>query len=192
MDVGHWTPRQHPRLPVPADRRTAATGRSSRRRRSSTGSTCEFLRAARSDGRCCERLEEKVDPQHAALVVVDVQNDFCADDGAMAQIGRAVTPVQAMVPVLQRLLDARARAGVPVIFVQYGHTSPTESEVHLEQRSRGPGRHGICRQGTWGAELLRARAEAGRDGGAEAPLQRVHRHRARPDPAQHRPSRHSS
>jgi ureidoacrylate peracid hydrolase len=100
-------------------------------------------------------LEEKVDPRHAAVLVVDVQNDFCADDGAMASIGRPVAAVQAMVPLLERLLDDARAAGVPVIFVQYGHTAATESEVHLEQRARGRSDVVICRQGTWGAGFYR-------------------------------------
>jgi hypothetical protein len=28
-------------------------------------------------------LEQKVNPAHAALIVVDVQNDFCAKDGSV-------------------------------------------------------------------------------------------------------------
>ena len=36
-------------------------------------------------------LKQKVDPQHAALVLVDVQNDFCAEGGAMHREGRDLT-----------------------------------------------------------------------------------------------------
>jgi ureidoacrylate peracid hydrolase len=106
-------------------------------------------------------LAEKVDPAHAALVVVDVQNDFCADDGAFARIGRDVTVVRAMVPTLARLVDDARAAGVPVIFLQYGHTSATESEVHLEQRARGRADMVICRQGSWGAEFFGVTPEPG-------------------------------
>jgi ureidoacrylate peracid hydrolase len=106
-------------------------------------------------------LEEKVDPRHAALVVVDVQNDFCADDGAMASIGRPVETVQKMVPVLERLIGDARTAGVPVIFVQYGHTPETESEVHLEQRARGRADVVICRQGEWGADFYGVKPEPG-------------------------------
>ncbi len=98
-------------------------------------------------------LEAKVDPRHAALVVVDVQNDFCADGGAMASIGRPVQTVQKMVPVLAQLIDDARAAGVPVIFVQYSHTAATESEAHLEQRARGRADVVICREGSWGADF---------------------------------------
>lgn len=106
-------------------------------------------------------LEEKVDPAHAALVIVDVQNDFCADDGAFAKIGRDVSIVRKMVPTLANLIDDARAAGVPVIFVQYCHTSETESEVHLEQRARGRADMVICRQGSWGAEFFGVAPEPG-------------------------------
>jgi len=63
--------------------------------------------------------------------------------------------------VLELLIaDARA-TGVPVIFLQYGHTPATESEVHLEQRARGRAGVVICREGTWGAAFYRVAPQPG-------------------------------
>jgi ureidoacrylate peracid hydrolase len=98
-------------------------------------------------------LEEKVDPANAALVVVDVQNDFCHDEGAFARMGRDVEPIRAMVPRLQELIDSARAAGVPVIFLAYTQNDATESDVLLEQRSRGRGGLPYCREGTFGVEL---------------------------------------
>jgi ureidoacrylate peracid hydrolase len=98
-------------------------------------------------------LAEKVDPGHAALLIVDVQNDFLADGGTFDRIGRDVAVVRRMMPPLHALLEGARRAGVPVIFVRYGQTEATESEVFLEQRSRGRADQPICREGTWGAEF---------------------------------------
>ena len=39
-------------------------------------------------------LTEKVDPRHCATLIVDVQNDFCAEGGAMHREGRDVKLVQ--------------------------------------------------------------------------------------------------
>jgi ureidoacrylate peracid hydrolase len=98
-------------------------------------------------------LEEKVDPANAALVVVDVQNDFCHDEGAFAQMGRPVKPIREMVPRLQKLIDAARSAGVPVIFLAYTQNDATESDVLLEQRARGRASLPYCREGTFGVEL---------------------------------------
>jgi ureidoacrylate peracid hydrolase len=106
-------------------------------------------------------LEEKVDPDNAALVVVDVQNDFCHDEGAFAQMGRDVTPIRSMVPRLQRLVDAARDAGVPVIFLAYTQNESTESEVLVEQRSRGRAGLPYCREGTFGVELYELQAKPG-------------------------------
>ena len=106
-------------------------------------------------------LDEKIDPAHAALVVVDVQNDFCAEEGTMGRIGRDVSVVQSMIPRLQRLVDDARRAGVPVIWVQYCHNRATESEVHLEQRARGRADQVICDEGSWGAEFYGVQPEPG-------------------------------
>jgi ureidoacrylate peracid hydrolase len=98
-------------------------------------------------------LAEKVDPAHAALVVVDVQNDFCADGGAFGQMGRDLEPVRGMVPRLARLADEARAAGVPVVFLRYVQNDGTLSDVQLEQRSRGRASLDYCREGTWGADF---------------------------------------
>jgi ureidoacrylate peracid hydrolase len=98
-------------------------------------------------------LPEKVDPEHTAVLVIDVQNDFFARGGTFDRIGRDVSVVRRMMPPLHALLDGARQAGVPVIFIRYGLTEATESDVFLEQRSRGRADQPICREGTWGAEF---------------------------------------
>ena len=51
-------------------------------------------------------LDQKVDPRHSALILVDVQNDFCAEGGAMHRDGRDLTLVKRMIPRLAQLLEA--------------------------------------------------------------------------------------
>src|SRR5580658_5407519 len=73
-------------------------------------------------------LEEKVTPGHTALLVVDVQRDFCASDGAFGGLGRDLSRVQEMLPALERLVESARRADVTVIFLRYAQTPATESE----------------------------------------------------------------
>ena len=42
-------------------------------------------------------VAERLDPQNAALIVVDVQNDFCHPEGAMAEGGRSVVSMWTVV-----------------------------------------------------------------------------------------------
>ena len=100
-------------------------------------------------------LERLVNPATAAVIVVDVQNDFCHPDGAQAGMGADVSLAAQMAACLKQLLaDARA-AGVRCIFVRTHHSPWTNSETWL---SRGSGRHArgalqACLPGTWGADF---------------------------------------
>ena len=63
-------------------------------------------------------LSDKVRPEHCALLLVDVQNDFAAEGGAMHREGRDVSMAQAMVPRLERLLEAARAAKAHVIWIR--------------------------------------------------------------------------
>jgi ureidoacrylate peracid hydrolase len=84
-------------------------------------------------------LAEKVDPRHAALVVVDVLNDFCADGGAMAREGLDVSHAQEAAARLPELIDAARNAGVLPVFVRNVYSTEGNhylSDVWLEQAAR--------------------------------------------------------
>ncbi len=59
-----------------------------------------------------QTLADKVRPEHCAVLIVDVQNDFCCEGGAMHREGRDVSLVKAMVPRLAAFVDAARAAGV--------------------------------------------------------------------------------
>lgn len=65
-----------------------------------------------------DRPEERVAPSRTALIVVDMQNDFCSAGGMMDRLGTDVGLVQATVPVLAGLLAAARAAGVLVVYLQ--------------------------------------------------------------------------
>ena len=84
-------------------------------------------------------LKQKVDPQNAALIVVDVQNDFAATDGAMGREGFDCSMSQEMAPRLVRFIDETRKAKVPIIYIQNVYNSEPNwylSEVWLEHAAR--------------------------------------------------------
>jgi ureidoacrylate peracid hydrolase len=91
-------------------------------------------------------------PSRTALVIVDVQNDFCSPEGATAKSGRSVTACMEIIPRLNALLDGARASGVKVIFVKAIGTHATDSEA-WSYRASDRARLGNCREGTWGAEL---------------------------------------
>lgn len=103
-------------------------------------------------------LEKKVDPSHTALIVVDVQNDFCAQEGALGKDGYDTRLAQAMVPKLINFIDRAREVGLAIIYIQSINDTEDNrylSDVWLEQRKRrAKGReYGVCELDTWGAEF---------------------------------------
>jgi ureidoacrylate peracid hydrolase len=101
-------------------------------------------------------LEQKVEPVHAALLVIDVQNDFCAPGGMMDREGNDLGAVQEMAAALPGLIAEARAAGVLVVFVRNVYTTEPNrylSDVWLEQAARQ--RQGsytlsaVCAPGSW-------------------------------------------
>ncbi|MGE0255455.1 MAG: cysteine hydrolase family protein [Alphaproteobacteria bacterium] len=62
-----------------------------------------------------------VDLARTAIVVIDMQNDFCHPDGWLAHIGVDIAPARAPIAPLARLLPRLRAAGVPVVWVNWGN-----------------------------------------------------------------------
>lgn len=61
------------------------------------------------------------DPTLTALIVIDMQRDFCSPGGYAQQAGLDIAPMQAVVPQVQRLLAAARAAGLMVVHTREGH-----------------------------------------------------------------------
>ncbi|MFN0304818.1 MAG: cysteine hydrolase family protein [Burkholderiales bacterium] len=101
------------------------------------------------------RAASDPDPARTALLVIDMQNDFCHPDGLMARLGNDISFNRDVVPIQRRIIAAARAVGVMVIHVhaQYGelNASPatlfrTGDEPALEAR--------ICLPNSWGAQPI--------------------------------------
>lgn len=61
------------------------------------------------------------DLRRSALIVVDMQNDFCAKGGWLDHIGVDIAPARRPIDPLLRLLPALRLAGVPIIWLNWGN-----------------------------------------------------------------------
>lgn len=119
-------------------------------------------------------LRVPAEPQHlcfdlarSALLVIDMQNDFCHPDGWLASIGVDITPARAPIEPLRALLPAWRRAGAPVVWVNWGNRADllnlSPSLLHVYKPSgRGVGlgdplpRQGsrVLQAGSWSAQVV--------------------------------------
>jgi ureidoacrylate peracid hydrolase len=107
-------------------------------------------------------LAQKVSPQNAAVIVVDVQNDYCAPVGGLARLGVDMSAIEACVPRIAELIAGARRIGVPVIFVRAHHDAATESPAYRELRQRrSPNKPRWCEPGSWGADFYQVAPEPG-------------------------------
>ncbi len=82
-------------------------------------------------------LEEKVDPDHTALLVIDVQNDMCHENGGFVQMGIDVAPLVRVVPLISELASTAKKAGVLTIYTVVSDMEPaTISDAYFEVNLR--------------------------------------------------------
>lgn len=63
----------------------------------------------------------RLDLAKAAVLVIDMQNDFCHQDGWLAHIGVDITPARNPISPLKSLLPILRQVGVPVIWLNWGN-----------------------------------------------------------------------
>jgi nicotinamidase-related amidase len=64
---------------------------------------------------------EPLDPNTTALLIIDMQRDFCDPGGYAAQAGLDVTRLSSVIDNIRMLLDAARQAGLIVIHTREGH-----------------------------------------------------------------------
>jgi nicotinamidase-related amidase len=107
------------------------------------------------------------DLARSALVVVDMQNDFCHPEGWFAQKGIGIRAMRKPIPTIARLLPAWRAAGGGVVWLNWGvradrlNLSPTvqfkgkRSADGVGYAEHSPIDHGPSLvQGEWGAQVI--------------------------------------
>ncbi|HVO47794.1 MAG TPA: isochorismatase family cysteine hydrolase [Steroidobacteraceae bacterium] len=110
-----------------------------------------------------------VDLARTALIVIDMQNDFCAPDGWMASLGVDVSAARALAHPINLVTAAMRAKGVPIIWLNWGVRAdrlnlspgthhpfnPTGRGAGLSGELTGVKRtHHLLRQGGWGAQII--------------------------------------
>ena len=106
-------------------------------------------------------VEEIVRPDHTALLVVDVQNDYLDDEGALSRLGKGVSMCQGILPRLKRVLKEARECGVMVVYIQSsslpGLRSRSAPALYFWHVRYGmPLDEDRVVEGTWGHEIVSA------------------------------------
>ncbi|MFZ5528427.1 MAG: cysteine hydrolase family protein [Pseudomonadota bacterium] len=107
-----------------------------------------------------------IDANRSALVVVDMQNDFCSKGGYLDYRGIDITPDRAPIAPIAKLVPILRSQGVPIVWLNWGvrpdllNIHPSLLHAHTHDGSgaglgeRIPGGAEILRQGSWGARIV--------------------------------------
>jgi ureidoacrylate peracid hydrolase len=105
---------------------------------------------------------EWVAPKRTALLVIDLQVDFAAPEGAMAQTGANMKPVQAAQERIAELVEAARTADVPCIFTRAVTSPGRQTAIEEEGRARhGEAAPTLCLAGTHGVDFVEPRPREG-------------------------------
>jgi len=97
-------------------------------------------------------LEERIDPRATALIVVDVQNDFCDRDGAFGKLDADVSMMPPMADKLRCLVDSARRKDMLILWVRATYDAVVTSNTLAETYNRRGFTQSQCLDGSWGAE----------------------------------------
>lgn len=100
-----------------------------------------------------ETVDARLAPARSAVIVIDMQNDFCAEGGYVETVvGRDAGPCRAVAePIAALAADARA-AGVPVIWVRADY-EPSKIPVGMLAKQHERSTSVCCAPGSWGYDF---------------------------------------
>lgn len=102
-------------------------------------------------------MQEVLDPKHSALLVIDMQNDFCSLGGAAERAGRSISYTRLVTDNISRLLSVARSSGVLVVFVVTRTLASglSNSGSWLAQRHRATySSESTCVEGSWGEGIV--------------------------------------
>ena len=73
-------------------------------------------------------LKRILNPKHTALLMIDMQNDFCSEEGKFSKAGRDCTSIRRIVPSCKNLLQGARHAGVFIVHIQQSTLSDNKSD----------------------------------------------------------------
>ena len=90
---------------------------------------------------------------NTALMVIDMQNGFCSEDGSVNAIGLPAARLRTAVPGCERLIAAARKAKLPVIYTRYMYR-PDYADGGIMANELIPDLKKTLKAGTWDVEVV--------------------------------------
>lgn len=103
-------------------------------------------------------------PEKAGLLVIDMQNAFCHDEGTLGLSGVPIAPARATIAPVRRLVESFQQAGLPVVWTKQVHLDADASRArkvlpsHTQKRARVS-----ALNGSWDAAIVDELADLATD-----------------------------
>jgi ureidoacrylate peracid hydrolase len=98
-------------------------------------------------------LANRLKPIKAALIIIDVQNDFCHNQGAFSKRKVDLSHVQKVIPNVIFFTEKCRQLRLPIIFIRTVHSDWTNSPTWLGRVEGMAEKIPICLPNSWGAEF---------------------------------------
>jgi len=99
-------------------------------------------------------------PSETALVIVDIQNDFCHAKGCFSKHKKVdLTYVHKAISTLLRFIEEMRRIDLPLIFVRTIHSTWTDSSSWLTRGNGKAEEMSICSPRSWGSQFFLIKPE---------------------------------
>lgn len=100
-----------------------------------------------------DTVEKRLKPAHTAVMVIDMQNDFCAEAGYVEKVvGKDVSACRAVAPVVMALVRAARAHGVAVYWIKANY-DPERLPEGMRVKQQANSRVVCCGTGSWGGEF---------------------------------------
>ncbi len=104
-----------------------------------------------------KKMAKQLRPGKTALIVVDVQNDFCHKQGIFGKRNFNLSYVEKAANNLLHFTNQCRQYTLPVIFVRTVHSHWTDSESWIGRLEGAAREMPICRPESWGAEFYKVK-----------------------------------
>jgi ureidoacrylate peracid hydrolase len=108
-----------------------------------------------------DSIDKRLKPPHSAVLVIDMQNDFCDEKGYVETVvGKDVSACRAVVPEIMALVGAAREQGVPVYWIKANY-DPDRLPEGMLVKQREKSEAICCGTASWGNDFYGVRPAGG-------------------------------